>query len=881
MFLFYHSEQTNSNKNHYKGQLFEKLLSIYLQKNGYEIELRKKHNSLEYDIEGIDKTTKLKIVGEAKALGTPISGQILSAFVGKLLPLGLVEKRIIGIFLSTSSLTSEADNYYQTVKNMGIISYAGKHLYSEMVKALALLSEETITNSLENTPYIAQSFQILATDSGYYSCCIAGTAESVGPSFFLLYDSKGNYVCDNAFVEKLKMHINELSSLSYIQLNDNEKSYTDTKKIRNIPNGLLLGQDWTDYRLPAAPKFYVGRTKLIDDIVGSISTSSGNIIQIKSRSGVGKSSTLASLEKRLLELRYITELHDSRDIKSYLDIFAVVKRFIKTRENIQDFIDLEEKMKLFNDNLGTNKAIFMVDQFESTFSQPDIFDAYESIASIVMRINGNIFFCLARKNDQLTTYDETKISLEKLNDISISYELKDLTQEESKDLLAKINQNSERRLTKNIISYVMEFAQGFPWLLKRTMAHILKLSKKNIEDQPELIAYSLKLNDIFDEELEGLDEIEKDYLTKIVQFLPADYQQLHIIFDEDPLLIQALDKLTRQRLLRLSGATYDTYNDVLKEYILYKRLPEFNQPILYRMYPGAVLNFFHVLIENRKTFRIDELANDYRLKKGSLFNRIGEFRNLGLIMRGRFGWEIPQNVQDIYRQGGLGEYIRKQLLSNELVARINNKVITNNKLDIGEISNILKTAFPFVDATERTWVLYANVLRAWMTTVLLIEVDSNGFIVKSTIEKNEANRILGNLTTTGRSFGGRNNVALFFPTVSWNYIESSVDKTLRGEKVFNKEEEKAFNDIKNGGWFESGKLIPDNIIELKKEIITKFNNEPYKLLWEYARERKPLLEFFSEITEKNISEATKRWRLKKLLNWAKALKIIPNKRYHY
>lgn len=67
MFVFYHSKQNTENKSFYKGTLFEQLLKEYLEKLGYKVELRKKQNSLEYDIEGTSSVTRRKIIGEAKA----------------------------------------------------------------------------------------------------------------------------------------------------------------------------------------------------------------------------------------------------------------------------------------------------------------------------------------------------------------------------------------------------------------------------------------------------------------------------------------------------------------------------------------------------------------------------------------------------------------------------------------------------------------------------------------------------------------------------------------------------------------------------------------------------------------------------------------------
>ena len=120
MFIFYHRKQSDKNTSYYKGILFEALLKAYLDKNGYSITLRQKHNSLEYDLDGKSNATGHRVVGEAKAHEKTINGQTVAAFVGKLLPLGLVKKDVHGLFLSTSQLSPDGEDYYRSVKDMGV-----------------------------------------------------------------------------------------------------------------------------------------------------------------------------------------------------------------------------------------------------------------------------------------------------------------------------------------------------------------------------------------------------------------------------------------------------------------------------------------------------------------------------------------------------------------------------------------------------------------------------------------------------------------------------------------------------------------------------------------------------------------------------------------
>src|SRR5271170_3679131 len=171
------------------------------------------------------------------------------------------------------------------------------------------------------------------------------------------------------------------------------------------------------------------------------------------------------------------------------------------------------------------------------------------------------------------------------------------------------------------------------------MAHILRLVSSGVP-QAELIPSALRLDDLFDEELEELDEIERDYLIRIAQRLPATYQDLDRAFEEDKHLPEILDKLTRYRLFRLSGSTYDTYNDVFKEYLVYKKLPDFRLSFMYRLGPASVMKPFRQ-VSDLGSFTTEQLRSKLGLAQGSAFNLIREFRNLGLIDKEGDHWIVP------------------------------------------------------------------------------------------------------------------------------------------------------------------------------------------------------------------------------------------------
>lgn len=882
MFSFYHSQQNAENVSFHKGKLFESLLQQYLQAAGFKVELRRKKNSLEYDIEGKNTITNQHVVGEAKAFESPIKGKELSSFVGKLVPLGLMENRVHGLFLSTSSLTPDADDYFSTVRNYGITTKNGRELYNEIEAALRLPSFHMLSKIIEDAGYSALTSSILTTDTGVFVVVIARAHSSGTPAYFSIFDSHGHQIDDDEFINAVCMADQSLQSLQAILPRKQAKVDKLTQE-RSIPLGLSLGSEWTDYWLPASPQFFIGRQEFVDKIFAHLNKrQSPNIIQIKSRSGVGKSSVLAYIESLYSTLGDITEIHDARDIKSVLDVYSVVQRFTRSDRLAHDFKDIERQLRTFSENERDGLKLLFVDQFESTFHNPEVFHAYENIFDTFSRIGNGFYILIARKNDQLTTYDDTRITLDKLNSFSKSFELKDFTKDEAIQLLGEICREQAKPIGRDVRSYVLEFAQGFPWLLKRTMAHIVRLVNRGVS-QTELFATGLRLNDLFDEELEGLDEIERDYIVRIASRLPADYNQLQRQFDEDPILPKILDKLTRSRLLRLTGATYDTYNDVFKEYLKYNKLPEFRQLSLYRLHPVAVLSSFHASFD-KGSFTTEELEKILKKSRGYIFNIIRELRDLNLITSDGDIWDIPQTVKDIYNRGRLGEFIRRQLSESEIVSRLIKIVSHDGRFPADQLTDYLQKQFPFIEAAPKTWMTYAAILRAWVCETKLLEISDDSFFIQPS--ESRANQIerLGNMIisgTPGRRHGYSQNQLsdLFLPSCAdFKAVESVLSALQNGTAVSQIQNRDALTDLRKGGWLSTNQPVAATGDDFRLMVKESLTGEKLAPLWEAIKNGQPLLPLFQQIAGEGYTDETLKWKLKMLVRWAKELGIIPQSR---
>lgn len=877
MFLFYHSLQSESNINFYKGVLFEELLKEYLVGSGYLVDLRKKQSSLEYDIEGTARATGQKIIGEAKAHSKSMSGSSVAAFAGKLLPLGLVEKKVHGLFLSLSPLTPEAEDYFSKIRKWGLTTRVGKDLYSEVCDILNLPCEKSIAQNIKEHEVVAPN--ILKTDTGVYKLLVLKKNDSGTPSSFVVYSREGQLISDTAFLERLKVNISELSGLDYWLPANSSKKETEHNYEREILRGLSVGTDWADYRLPAGPSVFVGRNEFVDKLSGHIKKSNiPQVLQIKSRSGVGKSSLVSYLDNEFFNLGLVTELHDSRDVKTVYDIFYLIQRFTNSDKMATNFIEVDQQLDSLKESLDGNSAVIFVDQFESTFSSPDIFDCYEYLANSITKINGNIYIIFARKNDQLTTYDDSKVSLSRINSISRSFTLPDFERDESILLLEKINESNNYILSKEILPYIIEFAQGFPWLLKRTIAHVLHLMQRG-DSARDLIGAGLKLNDLFEEELEGLDEIEKDYLTKIASKLPADFNELQYQFDEDPMLVMVLDKLTTSRLVRLSGSTYDTYNDVFKEYLVYKKLPEFRQLIIYRMYPSSVITQFHKIV-SMPTITVKNIRIRLDVSEGYAFNLVKELRNLDLLDATKGGqWIIPTNVKDIYSQGLLAGYLRRKLMDNQMVESLFKKILAGENVFEADIPVFFAKTYPFIEASDKTWRLYSTILKSWLLALKIVAIDKNGGLIASDVSHSNASVELGNLKQISGNRAG--NKGLFFPVTSHAKMVKVTRSILNGDEIFDKEEIKARSDLKNAGILISDQLAISNIEELNEALTAQILDDGYSEFWNAIHSGQPCYNIFKSIVGQSLAESTVKWRLGKVTALAKNLGVIPNKQIRY
>ena len=293
----------------------------------------------------------------------------------------------------------------------------------------------------------------------------------------------------------------------------------------------------------------------------------------------------------------------------------------------------------------------------------------------------------------------------------------------------------------------------------------------------------MNLSDLFDEELDELNEDEKDFLVRIVKFLPASISELDVMFEERSNMYKILQRLQDKRLIRLSGSRYDTYNDVFKEYIINGKISDFNISYLFRTSLNKSLEILKDII-SRKKIHMPEYIKEINISDGTFFNQTKELKDLRLIDYYPETGVIEPNEDTLtaFQNKNLASFIRSQLRKNGIVSELISKINENDGLNYDDIKNYIIEAFPLIEANDKTWDFYTKYLIDWLANTLLIyEKNEKYFIPEKTSQ--EISLLLGNLDHLESSNGGGSRgrrktriLEYYTPTVRINILLKTLEK---------------------------------------------------------------------------------------------------------
>ena len=729
-----------------KGQLFEKLATRIIDLCGYrDIRLRVKRASLEYDVEATAKLAPRKLRGEAKAHESAIAGKEISAFTGKLLPLAISEGGLDGLFISTSPLTPEGRDYLGTltpdvlqVAKMTITTLVGQEIVEFLSSHGACIAETSLRAKVRSqTSLQPLDLWFVVGEHGDILVASVGATPASAPTSFITYDVNGERCkLDKRDAARLQKQLADLENLEYIPHGKGDALVIEADTQAVLP-GVLPGAGWFDYKFPSPPECFIGRVEPLNEILAYLETvresrTAARAVQVLSRSGVGKSSLLLKVAASEGPAASVTV--DGRNLLTPSDLRLVVAMLAQSvQAATATTVDAPVSQEGIAATLlqiaaslqdASSVATIQIDQFEALLSRPAVFQVVLDLVVTTTERALPIVWIMARKNDLATTYDEgAAVDLTRLNDLSRSIELDDFSPVEEKELLDRLARELGKPVSPQLTEAILTFSAGFPWLLKRVCAHLQSMVATGVE-MAQLARGGLRAEDLFNEDLAGLDEADKALLRTLAANLPNTAAELNRRLEGEVSFQRLTNKLNDflgRKLLRLSGNVYDTYNDVFKSYLLTDRIP-FQARYVFRVTPGPVFGLLSRIADEGPV----DLASFARRVGGNstaTYNKLRELRLLGFIDPEPGRVALSTEAAAAIETDQIGDFLRRALRANALVSRVLDLVASEDDVDLSSITELLQRQLPHISISSKTWIQYASILVNWLRYAGMVDME--------------------------------------------------------------------------------------------------------------------------------------------------------------
>ncbi|RLC73147.1 MAG: hypothetical protein DRI81_15460 [Chloroflexi bacterium] len=513
-----------------------------------------------------------------------------------------------------------------------------------------------------------------------------------------------------------------------------------------------MSSGWFDYRFPAAPEFFVGRdlqrsqlSAFIQEVKNRKTTSRG--VLVLGKSGIGKSSLALKARQELREQKIVFVPIDSRLCDDVSFLFDSVNELLFELRQIPELTnDLEHIQVRGLDSLidtltdihnAIDKhdylAVLFFDQFEKVFEYPEVTKAIRTLFLGVNERGLSVLLGFAWKSD-LWSLAEGFPHYERDDIIRESFALKRIREfgpEEASEILKQLEIQWGSKLNVQLRRQITAFCRGLPWLLKKVCAHVLE-QKENGISESELIETNLKLQDLFEADLGGLDDEDRSLLKAIAPLLPATLQRISESFEISN-IDQSLHRFINNRILvkitedvggSLANIKYDAYSDIFREFLITGNVP-LGDAYYFYAYPRAALKFFE-RVRERGTLSIEQEKEETGKQTASIYNLSRDLRSVGLIDVRNKVFSVTDEVAEL-EQDEVFPFLQNQLKQNRLVSATLAELNERGSIPLARVADLLQELFPSVQEFKvATREHYSKTTASWLHYARLAFYDRKG-----------------------------------------------------------------------------------------------------------------------------------------------------------
>jgi len=711
-----------------KGDFFENMVRYVFESQRYDITQRVSFTGMEIDLIAKHKDRSETAYIECKAR-EKLESKDIEAFAFNV----AYREANYGYFLSTTEFEHQVAGLIEEMKGKG--KYANLYFWGPD-KILELLESANVITQLDHSKIKHTVTKTILSYTYFGIFYILILMKNTIPTEFCIYAAeKASPIQDNEKIKKLKENIPEIKDLEFLSTTSADKEIPEGEFKETVAE-VQESENWDDY-LPASTKHFIGRkdlrTNLFDFIdQASSKKTSRRIFYVDGKSGWGKSSLITDLRGRSknkhYRKRYFVLAVDARSATSSNFVAlafnklvenAIKSGFLRTTLFNQkldfissfDILGSESAHQLLRELEYQNKTLILIfDQFEDVFRKTGLFKAFHKFLLDVDEVKANLVLGFSWKSEINIPIDHEAYHLwQQAKDFALCISMREFDPSEINGVIKQLEKSIGKPIDLDLKRRLIESSQGFPWLIKKLCIHTYKQIQagKTIEN---LVEQDLNCEALFKDDMEGLSSEEIRALNYIAKcsfegnFFDATDVDEKI---NEPVITALINK----RLVVKSGAKYNVYWDIFRDYLVTGKVPPIGESYILRQYVNVCFDVYK-LFKDQEKFNLDELKKLHPRHPGirTLDNILRELRSVGLIRKVGDYFQIGQPgisaTEDDFRG-----YLSKKFERYTPYLKLSN--LENKQIGITEIVLTLKDIFRGTSFTEKTWVTYANYLISW------------------------------------------------------------------------------------------------------------------------------------------------------------------------
>ena len=728
-----------------RGKLFEAMMIQVLHHCGYSVGriLHADTAEMEIDIAGKHKSTGSPLFADCKFYETPISASKLQAFYGKYMTRWHKDKRCHGLLIALPGIDRSAREFYREHiegnPQVTALLYEEDQVLKAISRSPGGVGPDTAAKRIPQNMGKPGKFSLLYTEKGLFWVQPIISQGKRTPNRIVIFNDNGIPVFDRStlgYLTKLYPELDDFDNITVgITAVLQPGLFQDADEIVEVRGG----SGCFEYQFPASPEYFAGRRALLNELdsfakelINKKTPHRGVVFEAPS--GLGKSSAVLASVKHLQKMGHFAVAIDSRTASSSRFLPCIMDYILKKFGGFGGILtetDCPKSPTGFDHAVKTifdigklleshNKLLFIFfDQFENVFLLPDVLKPIKDLFLKICEKQTHLILCFSWNKDLLlSTHAFSDDLIEAVTNNSKNMILNTFSRAEIDWLLKKLSKDLDEALTKDLHSFLVEFSQGYPWLLKLLCFHV-KVARESGIPQINIAGNLLSIEELFQHDLQKLSNKESASLLEIARSAPMRLSESKPIVEP-----QIVQNLIKQNLIVAIGSTVDVYGDIFRDYLNADILPHWDNYIL-----GSgsenVIKAVKILHASGGTLDVSDFNKQTGLPEKLFYRIVKDMDFLGLvkIIKGNASLQIklPSTPRD--GEVVLRNYLKDRLKANRQVRRLLKTLKEKNALTIDNIAKLLETWCAYISATKQGWLTYARILEEWMDTADLALLD--------------------------------------------------------------------------------------------------------------------------------------------------------------